>query len=174
MTEQRPPGSSGPPDAWADRLLDVVLFAPIGVLAAVRDDLAKFSALGRREVDLARFIGRFAAQQGQKVAQDRLTAWQTACTARRAPAPAAAPAAEPEAAAPEPDPAPASPAGAAPDADAGADLPIEAYDSLAASHVIARLAALDDAELARVEAYERAHRGRRTVLGKIAQLRSNP
>lgn len=50
------------------------------------------------------------------------------------------------------------------------DLPIEGYDDLAARQVVDRLAALVPAELAQIEAYERAHRNRSTVLGKIAQL----
>ncbi|NNE12521.1 MAG: hypothetical protein HKN41_09805 [Ilumatobacter sp.] len=53
----------------------------------------------------------------------------------------------------------------------GADeLPIEGYDDLAARQVVDRLAALDLADLARVEVYEREHRNRSTVLGKISQL----
>ena len=52
----------------------------------------------------------------------------------------------------------------------GDDLPIEEYESLAASHVVARLGQLDAGELRRVRDFELAHRGRRTVLGKIEQL----
>jgi hypothetical protein len=50
-------------------------------------------------------------------------------------------------------------------------LPIPAYDQLAASQVVARLDGLDADDLLAVERYERAHRRRRTVLAKIAQLR---
>jgi hypothetical protein len=53
---------------------------------------------------------------------------------------------------------------------ASAELPIEEYESLAASHVVARLANLDPAELREVRRFEVAHRGRRTVLGRIDQL----
>jgi hypothetical protein len=53
---------------------------------------------------------------------------------------------------------------------AAAALPIEEYESLAASHVVARLGALTSEELRAVRAFEAAHRGRRTVLGKIDQL----
>jgi len=49
-------------------------------------------------------------------------------------------------------------------------LAIEDYDSLAASQVVARLERLDDDDLAAIAAHEAAHRGRRTVLGKIDQL----
>ena len=65
--------------------------------------------------------------------------------------------------------------GAAPDeptvpaVEAG-DLAIEGYDDLAARQVVARLPTLDPDDLALIEAYERAHRSRSTVLGKIAQL----
>ncbi len=50
------------------------------------------------------------------------------------------------------------------------DLPIEGYDDLAARQVVDRLAALERADLARVEVYEREHRNRSTVLGKISML----
>lgn len=49
-------------------------------------------------------------------------------------------------------------------------LPIEGYDNLAASHIVARLDRLDVAELNEVKAYELATRGRRTVVGRIDQL----
>jgi hypothetical protein len=50
------------------------------------------------------------------------------------------------------------------------DLPIEDYESLAASHVVDRLSTLTPAELHEVREFETAHRGRRTVLGRIEQL----
>jgi hypothetical protein len=50
------------------------------------------------------------------------------------------------------------------------ELPIAGYESLAASQVVARLDDLTPEELERVRAFEAAHRGRRTVLGKIEQL----
>ena len=52
----------------------------------------------------------------------------------------------------------------------GEHLPIEEYESLAASQVVARLPTLTTAELEDVRAFESAHRGRRTILGKIDQL----
>ena len=58
------------------------------------------------------------------------------------------------------------------DDQAGDDaLPIPSYDQLAASQVMARLAGLDAADLDRIEAYEQAHRARRTILARISQLR---
>jgi hypothetical protein len=59
----------------------------------------------------------------------------------------------------------------APPAPPASDLPIPDYDELSASQVVGRLEGLVDAELDTVGAYESAHRNRRTILGKIAQLR---
>jgi len=65
-----------------------------------------------------------------------------------------------------------SPTVAAPDTDRAhaAGLPFEDYESLPASYVVVRLERLDRAELEMVRAFEQAHRGRRTVLGRIEQL----
>lgn len=49
-------------------------------------------------------------------------------------------------------------------------LPIDGYDNLAARQVVDRLATLLPGDLAIIEAYERAHRHRQTVLGRIGQL----
>lgn len=49
------------------------------------------------------------------------------------------------------------------------DLPIQDYDSLAASQVVPRLATLSGDELRKVRAYELAHRGRQTILHRVAQ-----
>lgn len=91
----------------------------------------------------------------------------------------AAPAAAPSSAAATSPVSPVSPAPAAGAPSSGSSrapvaagaLPISDYDSLAASQVIPRLAGLSEAELDAVEAYERANRGRKTILGKVAQLR---
>ena len=49
-------------------------------------------------------------------------------------------------------------------------LPIDEYESLAASQVVARLPTLQRDELEAVRTFEAGHRGRRTILGKIDQL----
>jgi hypothetical protein len=69
---------------------------------------------------------------------------------------------EPEPAAPAPIPAPAE-----------SDLPIQDYDSLAASQVVPRLATLGPEELRAVQAYESATRHRQTILHRVAQLLSS-
>ena len=51
-----------------------------------------------------------------------------------------------------------------------ASLAIPDYDGLSASHVVNRLAGLSPTELESVQRYEAAHRGRKTILSKVAQL----
>jgi hypothetical protein len=84
----------------------------------------------------------------------------------RAAEPAPAPAAErtPEAVA-------AGPVEDAPVVDV-ASLAIPDYDNLSASQVVPRLGGLSAPELEAVRRYEAAQRGRKTILGKIAQLQS--
>ena len=55
-------------------------------------------------------------------------------------------------------------------AEAAVQLPIDEYESLAASHVVARLDSLTPTELRQVRRFEVAHRGRRTVIGRIDHL----
>ena len=49
-------------------------------------------------------------------------------------------------------------------------LPIGDYESLAAIHVVQRLNSLRDDEIEQIRRFETAHRARRTILAKIAQL----
>jgi hypothetical protein len=68
---------------------------------------------------------------------------------------------------------PVSDADSTPDDDVPGDavhLPIDEYESLAASHVVARLDNLTPTELRQVRRFEAAHRARRTVIGRIDQL----
>jgi hypothetical protein len=58
-------------------------------------------------------------------------------------------------------------AGDAPPVDS---LAIADYDELSASQVVERLEGLDSASLEAIRRYESAHRGRNTILGKIARL----
>ena len=52
----------------------------------------------------------------------------------------------------------------------GEALPIPDYDELSASQVVERLEGLDHDSLDAIRRYETDHRGRNTILGKIAQL----
>ncbi len=188
----------------AEQLLDLLLYAPVGLLGEARSLLPELAEKGRIRVGNARMMGQMAVQLGQTEAERRLTQLEEhakrslteygllppdpeergsddgADTPVRvigvvepAPRPRAAPrkpAGAPVAEAPEADAAPGAPAPATP-ADA-TELAIPDYDSLAASQVVSRLAGLREPELAAVQRYELATRGRKTILGKIAQLQA--
>ena len=168
----------------AERALDLLVYAPLGLALSARDLLPSLVEKGRQQlsgqVTQARVIGQFAVQQGSKEAgkafekarssaESTLSArlGENGATTAAAPTPAAA----------GPAPAP-EPVRAEPPPDAGAPAPlagtlaIPAYDSLSASQVVPRLSGLSPAELEAVRGYEVAHRGRKTILNRVAQLQA--
>ena len=182
MAEARPP---------YETLLDYLVYAPIGAALVLVDAVPGLAERGRgpveKRVAVARLVGRFAAEEaGRRLA----TAWSVPAHEQPhvpvaenivAPRPAASPSTSAKSHARTRSSAPAAagkdgphrsstPATPAP----GGDLPIPAYDTLAASQVVARLASLTVAELEAVRRHESATRRRRTVLHKIAQLSSEP
>lgn len=157
-----------------EQLLDVVFYAPLGLVLNVEEVLPNLVQRGRQQVAMAKMFGQFAVQQGQTEAAKAVTKVRDQATARTRPivnaaTPSAPPAAAPAAAAsPLDEPAPVViPAGPVPDE---ASLSIPGYDSLSASQVIPRLEGLSADELVAVQTYEATHRGRKTILSKIAQL----
>jgi hypothetical protein len=198
-----------------DRLVDLAVYAPVGLALELRKQLPGWAKTGRAEVDnrvkLYRMIGKFAVQQGRvelvkrldQLAADRAAASAgiidaaservedgsgSSTTAPASTSATVAGAPRRSTSTDEPRPVGRAAAGAtklratkapasAPTtiADSGAEptvLPIADYDSLAASQVVTRLGALSPAELVAVFDYETSHRGRRTVLGKVAQLQA--
>jgi len=85
-------------------------------------------------------------------------------TAAASPTPAAA---EPV---PAPEPVRAEPPTPSAPAPLAETLAIPSYDSLSASQVVPRLSSLSPAELEAVREYEAVHRGRKTILNRVAQL----
>lgn len=173
-----------------DQAVELALYAPIGFALEARRLLPSFIERGKQQVTMAKVVGQFAVTHGQSTAKQKVGKLQdqaesllgelglgpqAAATAEEASAAAAAEA--PRASSsptsadrPEPVATDATPTAPAP---AVGELPISGYDSLAASQVIPRLAGLTSDELDAVEAYETATRGRKTILGKIAQLRAS-
>jgi hypothetical protein len=131
--------------------LDLFVYAPVGFLVEAPRLVPELVETGRQRLEAAAGLGRLAVHVGSH----RLTG--------RGSSPSAAP--RPPVAPPERTASPAAVVGPE------TDLPIAGYDQLAASQVVARLQDLDADDLAAVERYELAHRGRRTVLSKVAQLR---
>lgn len=125
----------------------------------------------RREIVLARFIGKLAVDQGLRELRTRLESDspQGAEARRQAPMPSARLEAE---GAPGTRPLGAQTVELTDDGfrpDAGS-LALADYDQLPASDILAMLPGLEPDERAAIAVYERAVRHRRTVLGKIEQL----
>ncbi len=172
--------------------LDCAVFTPIGAVAKIigPDDDASCTERGRHEVDevlgrieravlTAHGTGRIAVAFGVPMLQQRIA--QRIATIRREPAASASGTPDvawpseathsggPEATHYGPDtilePMPH-------DAPEAAGLAIPGYDTLSASQVVERLDGLSASDLDAVRRYESANRNRRTILGKLDQLRA--
>ncbi|MBW3576084.1 MAG: hypothetical protein KY450_14845 [Actinobacteria bacterium] len=174
-----------------DRVVELFVYAPVGLALSARDLVPGLVERGRRQVDpqvgVARMVGQMAVSQGrsqaekvleQAVASAQATLEQLGVLDRSEPSPGPEASSTPATSPPPPPPpsdgpivAPAAPpvprTGNGPGA---AGLAIPDYDSLSASQVLPRLSSLSNDELEAVRAYEHAHRGRKTILNKIAQL----
>ncbi|MFP5377816.1 MAG: hypothetical protein ACLGIO_13695 [Acidimicrobiia bacterium] len=184
-------GPGSPERSPLDRAVDLLVYAPLGLAVAARDELPQLIARGRKEaegqVGMARVVGRFAVDRGQKEAVKllrqaarRLAGLGLVPDPGRGGPPGSPPGASPA------EPAPPAGSGPAPEAAGdrasapargasrpdAASLAIPGYDSLSAPHVVQRLDGLSGDELEAVRAYEAAHRARKTILGRIAQLQS--
>jgi hypothetical protein len=163
------------PDIF-DRAVELFVYAPVGfgqiVIEEVPPLLVRAVELGRetvtKQVVSARSTGQVAIAFGIPMLRKRLNAKVSALLTREGNVPApspprvAAPVTTPVVEPPTPDP--------SGDAPAREELPIPGYDALSASQVVERLAGLERTEHDAVQAYESAHRQRRTILGKIEQL----
>ncbi len=147
------------------QLLDLLVYAPVGIALEAVDNLPKYVERGRSQITIGRFIARTVAKKGSSTLEgvaDRLVndasqvivnIFGIDLTANEADEdePIVKPTVQTEA------------------GDAG--LPIAEYDSQAAAQIVKLLAQLTPDERDEIEAYETAGRGRVTILRKIAQLR---
>jgi hypothetical protein len=164
----------------AEQLLDLLVYAPLGLLLEARDLVPKLAEKGRRrlggQVTVARMIGELAVRQGQRRAE---TVLQRIREQNRPPQAASGTGGDPVAStnghapagATPPAPAAADPSAAAAPVPDVATLAIPGYDTLSASQVVPRLEGLTPEELEAIRAYEQATRVRKTVLTRIDQLR---
>lgn len=166
------------PRSPVDQALDMLLFAPLGLAAVVAEHLPDLADRGRQhwgsQATMAKVVGQFAVGRGRKEASSllrRVGDLLGPFVARPTPTPPAPPRATPSAPA---GPEPSSPATAQSTAgsDSADDLAIPGYDALSAPQVVSRLDGLSAEELEAVRAYEAGTRGRRTVLGRVAQLQA--
>lgn len=180
-----------------ERAVEYAVHVPVGFIAFARDSVPTFVQMfagrGRREVDAHhkvvntrinnyRAMGQLAVQYGPPVIRQRLVehletlrvlaneTFASMPIGDRTPAPVPTTMRVVDEPGESVTPTPITPVGPAPDPSG---LAIPDYDGLAASQIIERLEGLDATELDAVDAYERATRARRTVLGKIAILRAS-
>ena len=125
--------------------LDFLLKAPSAVPQLIDEGRREW----RKQATIARFVGKSVVENARR---------------RRTAPPAAVAAAMPEPVVATPDPLPESSPGTA------ADLGINGYDTLPAQAIVDLLGDLQPADLELVRRHETAHRRRRTVLSRIAQL----
>lgn len=155
----------------ADQLVDLLVYAPVGIALEAVDSLPKFIERGKSQVTLGRFVARAAAKKGtstieslgERVVQE---AGQVIVDvfgidlSRDADVEVDVDVDEPVVA-PRPEPA------------GDTSLPIPNYDSQAAAQIIKLLAQLSTAEREMIAVHEEGGRNRVTILRKIEQLRDN-
>ena len=163
-----------PVEQAVEHAVEVLVYAPIGLLFGGGSLLPQLIEKGRSQVTMARMVGQFAVRQGRGEAtkavnklQDRAAGVIDFVGDGVTPLPPDLPSSASPVA-----PAATKAASAAPDGPAidSSSLAIPDYDGLSASHVVNRLAGLTAAELESVRQYEASHRGRKTILSKVAQL----
>ena len=178
---------SSPPDdpdgsrSSLARLVELALVVPIevssrlvDVVPAVVDKVPAAAERVKREVVLARFLGKMVVDQGVRELRSRLTPHDddvpvsAVSTSAKTAAPTT-PSAPPRTAQPETAPAQDGD-GDDDDAPDVSSLALVDYDHLSSAQIVGKLDGLHAAERRAIERYERAGRRRRTILGKLAQL----
>jgi hypothetical protein len=165
-----PPDEPRPPLA---RLVELAIVVPVEVgsrlieaVPAVVDKVPSAAERVKREIVLARFLGKLVVDQGVRELRSRLTP-------QHSQADPATSVDEPERSA-SADTAPPAAVVVADVADVPdvTTLALADYDHLSSAQIVGKLDGLDDAERDAIERYELAGRHRRTILGKLEQLRS--
>lgn len=153
----------------AEQAVETLLYAPVGLASIARAMLPKLVEVGRAELDSSNLAGQFtAAKLAVRLAIEEARA-EFARSSDGDLAGDGSGAGERFGHAETP-----RVVRSAPTAGPGAELlAVPDYDSLSASQVLPRLAALNADELEEVRIYEDKHRGRRTVLAKIAQMQAS-
>jgi hypothetical protein len=167
------------------QVCDIVRYAPIAILLDGPGMLPKLAQQGKVHVGNARYLGRRAIREAEPALRRLAQGLGEQAGGLLQVVGVVPPASPPGGAAPAPSspapsgaapaPEPVSGNGSSPPAPTGPaadDLAIPDYESLSASHVVNRLPGLTPDELEAVRLYETAHRGRKTILNKVAQLQA--
>ena len=144
-----------------EKVFAAAFYAPIGLGAKLVDDLPTNLTKAKQHIDFARSIGRIAVDRGvaEVTAKLRDSTGDITDTHDRSMVIDVEVVEDRDETIPE---------GPVPDVEG---LALADYDHLPASHIISKLDGLTSGEVGAIERYEVANRGRRTVLGKIDQLR---
>jgi len=149
-----------------DQLVDLLVYAPVGLALEALDNLPKYVERGRSQVTLGRFVAKAAAKRGSSMAEsvgERLLndVGQVVVDIFGIDLTPDDEAVEADVVVHQSEPA----------EPADAELAIAEYDSQAAAQIVKMLAQLTPEERDQIEVYESAGRGRVTILRKIEQLR---
>lgn len=166
------------PSTSVERLFAAALYAPIGLGAQLVDDVPRAVSKARQQIVLARFLGKMVVDQGSKALRDRLESG----TGQPTPSSGLDVAGEMLVATEPPDRVGTDDSDGVgstkrvADRDVSDDVSVDDialpdYDQLPAAHIVGKLAGLTQGERNQIERYELAHRHRRTVLGKLDQVR---
>jgi hypothetical protein len=155
------------------RFAELALVVPVEVssrlidaVPAVVDKVPSAAERVRREVVLARFLGKMAVDQGIRELKQRLVPTEVVPASA---APSRQHSTPPDAAEHRAAESAASTGG---DAPGVTTLALADYDHLSSAQIVTKLVGLDAGERSEIERYERAGRHRRTILGKLEQLRA--
>ena len=142
-------------DRLTDQVLDLFVYAPIGLALEARELIPKLADRGRGQVALTRLAGKVAGQRGQgearKVVDQVVEVVGTVLSGEVG------------------DP-PVTDDELLDLTEVGDALPIDGYDELSAPQLLPFLSPLSGDELDTVLRYEQAHRSRATVINRIRQL----
>ena len=168
-----PPDEPRPPLA---RLVELAVVVPVEIgsrlveaIPAVVDKVPSAAGRVKREIVLARFLGKLVVDQGVRELRSRLSpAPNHSEPSSSGPDPEHQERERDDTASTEPTPADVPPA----DVPDVTTLALADYDHLSSAQIVGKLDGLDDAERAAIERYETAGRHRRTILGKLDRLRT--
>jgi hypothetical protein len=171
-------------NALNDRILDVLVYLPAGIVVTVADEIPRLAARGRDRlgvrVSSARAVGAFVVKAGtDELIRRSGGLWRTR-PGHPTPGPGPAgpgpssPYSRGSSESPASSTAPAPPAATGSGGNGHvppvSTLSIPGFDTLSASQVVQRLDGLNRMELVSVRAYEASTRGRRTILNRVDQL----
>lgn len=157
-------------DEAVERLLDLFLYAPIGLVTSGTEHLDEYVRKGRERAVVARTMGEFALRGVDDRVASAFGGMETMVREfLRIVVASSGPRRSSTSAAPPSPPAPSTATADTP--GTGVDDLVPGYDGLTAREIVALLDTLDPAGLDRVESHESAGRNRSTILTRIRRLR---